>query len=225
MVENKIYEKGSFGWLIEQAKKDGFENIRDWQNWKRYQNIKNIEQVESILEENNVDIKDTEVFYRFWDKVNIKDNKEECWNWTAGINYYGYGHFGLSHSVVIRSNRMAYMLTKGAISKDLNVLHTCNNTKCCNPNHLILGNQSENARYAVKCGRWNNYGENNGFSKLTTDQVREIHILYNEERCKYPDIKKWHIQKDIAKRFGMDSSQINRIINGKYWPNIYKEFH
>ena len=35
MTENKKYEKGSLGWLREQAKKDGFgDNIRNWQVWK-----------------------------------------------------------------------------------------------------------------------------------------------------------------------------------------------
>jgi len=34
MKENK-YEKGSLGWLRVQAKKDGFDNIRDWQFWNR----------------------------------------------------------------------------------------------------------------------------------------------------------------------------------------------
>jgi len=29
----KNFPKGSIGWLKEQAKKDGFDNIRDWQNW------------------------------------------------------------------------------------------------------------------------------------------------------------------------------------------------
>lgn len=29
------YKKGTFGWFKEQAKKDGFDNIKDWQNWKR----------------------------------------------------------------------------------------------------------------------------------------------------------------------------------------------
>lgn len=28
------YNKGTLGWLKEKAKKDGFDNIRDWQNWK-----------------------------------------------------------------------------------------------------------------------------------------------------------------------------------------------
>ena len=43
-MENKKYEKGALGWLKEQAKKDGFGNIRDWQNWKREKTNKRIRQ-------------------------------------------------------------------------------------------------------------------------------------------------------------------------------------
>jgi hypothetical protein len=42
MTDNKKYDKGSLGWLREQAKKDGFDNIRNWQIWKRDQNNKSI---------------------------------------------------------------------------------------------------------------------------------------------------------------------------------------
>lgn len=42
MTENKKYEKSTLGWLREQAKKDGFDNIRKWQNWKRKQTSKRI---------------------------------------------------------------------------------------------------------------------------------------------------------------------------------------
>lgn len=52
------YEIGSLGWLVEQAKKDGFDNVRDWQNWKRdlknkqmkQQKIDNIERRKQEIE-------------------------------------------------------------------------------------------------------------------------------------------------------------------------------
>lgn len=33
-MEDNKYEKGTLGWLREQAKKDGFDNIRRWQRWR-----------------------------------------------------------------------------------------------------------------------------------------------------------------------------------------------
>lgn len=39
-MEIKKYEKGTLGWFREQANRDGFDNIRKWQNWKREQTSK-----------------------------------------------------------------------------------------------------------------------------------------------------------------------------------------
>ena len=36
------YEKGSIGYFLELAKKDGFDNIKDWNEWKKAKNKKNI---------------------------------------------------------------------------------------------------------------------------------------------------------------------------------------
>lgn len=36
------YEKGSIGYLLELAKKDGFDNLKDWNEWKKTKNKKNI---------------------------------------------------------------------------------------------------------------------------------------------------------------------------------------
>lgn len=217
MTENKIYEKGSFGWLREQAKKDGFDNIRDWQNWKRYQNIKNIDQVEKILKTNSIYIKDIELFYRFWSNVNIKNNNEECWNWIGYISPNGYGMFFYNFGPVL-AHRVVYKLSKSDIYDNLQVKHLCNNRKCCNPNHLELGDDLKNSQYMVKCGR------HIGNNKLTEDQVREIHKLYNEQRKLYSNIKQQQIVEPIAKKFEISKPTITSIINGNRWKHIYDEF-
>lgn len=38
MTESKKYEKGTLGWLKEQAKKDGFDNLSEWNKWKNRKN-------------------------------------------------------------------------------------------------------------------------------------------------------------------------------------------
>jgi len=53
-MEDKKYEKGTFGWLREQAKKDGFgDNIRGWQSWKKEQKreYKWYKELEKILKD------------------------------------------------------------------------------------------------------------------------------------------------------------------------------
>lgn len=183
--------------------------------------IKNIEQVEKILEENNVKIKDEWIFYRFWNKVDIKDNINECWNWIAGIFITGYGVFHLGYkdetkktTVTIRSNRMTYMLTKGDIPLDTEVQHLCNNRKCCNPYHLKLGNKSENMQYMVECDRYI------GSRSLTDEQVVEIHKEYNKQCKLHPEFRQWQVIDPIAKTFGIARSTVNAIINRRSYKFI-----
>lgn len=179
--------------------------------------IKNIDQVKIILEENNIKIKGVEIFHRFWSKIYIKDNKEECWNWTAGTSN-GYGQFRV-YEEMVRSHRIAYMLTKGNIPEGLQVQHICNNPGCCNPNHLELGDNSKNQQYRSKCGRFViSY-------KLTEDQIREIHKLYNEQRKLHPELKQWQITEPIVEKFIIAKSTIDQILNGTQWHHIWKEFH
>ena len=164
-----------------------------------------------------------EYFYRFWEKVDIRDCTEECWNWTASTFSSGYGQFwdGCNN---VYAHRMAYILTKGPISDELYVLHTCNNPRCCSPNHLELGDQFNNMQYMVKCNRQIK-GENHGMSVLTENQVRAIHRLYSEQRKLHPLYKQWQITGPIAKRFGIAKSTIDKILSGLLWRHIHEDIY
>jgi len=228
-MENKNYEKGTFGWLRGQqeiqAKKDGFDNVDDWLKWKSdiiVKRLNRIDTLKKILEEDKVEIKDKAVFDSFWRNVDIKDNVNECWPWIASTNQKEYGHIRVGTKMV-QSHRLAYESTKGPIPEGLQVQHLCNNPGCCNPNHLELGNDSKNSRYKFQCNRQNMKGENNPFSKLTDDQVREIHKLYNEQRKLHPGFKHWQIIQPIAQMFGIHEHHVGNIIRGDSWHHI-KEY-
>ena len=63
-MEIKRYGKGTFGWFKEQAEKDGFDNIRNWQNWKR-------EQINKIKKRE---------FEQSWTKEKVLDLIRETYN-------------------------------------------------------------------------------------------------------------------------------------------------
>ncbi len=168
---------------------------------------------------NRINEKNEKYFYLYWEKVDIKDNIDDCWNWLAYIHYSGYGYFHnyrLSKSAM-PAHRVAYMLSKGSIPGRLQIQHLCNNRLCCNPNHLELGDDKKNMRYMVECNRQNinHKGENNPSSKLKEDDVREIHTLYKEG----------FIQQDIAEMFEVTQVCVSSILTGKNWHHIYEEFN
>lgn len=114
---------------------------------------------------------------RFWEKV-AKRSEDECWNLNAGLNTDGYGAFQLYIDGGIRTrtaHKVAYWLTTGIWSKvglknnpDTIVLrHSCNNRKCCNPKHILVGTQLNNIQDMNTQGR-------NGRQKVTTDQRTKI---------------------------------------------------
>lgn len=88
---------------------------------------------------------------RFWSKVAITDNPDDCWLWTAGT-VTGYGSFGFQGRMRIAS-RVAWEITNSEIPAGMKVLHTCDNPLCVNPKHLFLGTQLDNMRDMVRKGR------------------------------------------------------------------------
>lgn len=82
---------------------------------------------------------------RFWSKV---EKTNECWEWKAGLNRYGYGQFnhkGRPHG----AHRISWMLTQGEIPKGLVIDHLCRNRKCVNPSHMELVTLGENVRRGI----------------------------------------------------------------------------
>jgi hypothetical protein len=149
---------------------------------------------------------------RFWSKVDIK-GADDCWNWKASKSDQGYGRFGMTSKWVEYAHRVSAVLYYGGIPGDLYVLHLCNNSSCCNPRHLSLGSQAENVRYMWESGRGSeavSCGEDHPAHKLTEDQVTQMLQMRREG----------HTQASLAKYFGINQTQVGRIIRGEAWRHI-----
>jgi hypothetical protein len=90
---------------------------------------------------------------RFWEKVAVGE-PDQCWEWTSAKIPVGYGQFFLQGKPRY-AHRVAFEMTKGEVPPEMNVLHTCDNPGCCNPDHLWLGTQQDNVRDMMQKGRAN----------------------------------------------------------------------
>lgn len=140
---------------------------------------------------------------RFWGKVD-SGTDFQCWPWTGTQNVAGYGRM-VVESTLIPAHRIAYTLINGEIPSGQLVRHRCDNPICCNPKHLETGSYQDNSDDAVQRGR-TAYGVKNSRSKLTEEQIK--YIRTNPDKL---------LQKEIAAMFGMATSSISYIVNGRSW--------
>lgn len=139
---------------------------------------------------------------RFWKHVN-KLGPEQCWEWKASLERTGYGRLSLG-SWQILSHRFSYNLHKGDIPDDLLVCHTCDNRKCCNPNHLWLGTHADNHGDRNYKKRQAN-GERIGKCKLSDSDVSAIREM--KEIGLYCS--------EIAAMFGVSKNHVGDIVKFK----------
>lgn len=146
---------------------------------------------------------------RFWSKVR-KGEPDECWEWQGAENGRGYGtiHYGGAKTY---THRLAWILTNGDVRSGLCVCHRCDNPSCCNPAHLWLGTQTDNARDMASKGRnFRAVGELCGRAKLTNDRVLAIRSLADAG---------WSSRR-IARVFGIGKSTAWSVASGNTWGHM-----
>lgn len=141
---------------------------------------------------------------RFWAKVK---KTSACWLFLGNKTWNGYGTIGVSGYVNRLAHHVSWILHKGAIPEGLKVLHHCDVRNCVRPDHLWLGTVAENQQDMVKKGRSAN-GEKAGNAKLTWKKVDKIRADYATGK---------YFQHDLAKKYGVLSQEIQRIVRGKRW--------
>jgi hypothetical protein len=67
----------------------------------------------------------------------VRDPQTGCLLWRQGERRV-YG------AISISAHRLAWEMAHGPIPEGMQVLHRCDEPRCCNPDHLFLGTASEN---------------------------------------------------------------------------------
>jgi hypothetical protein len=78
-----------------------------------------------------------------------------CWEWTGTLQAVGYGKVSPWLDKNRSAHRAMFSLVVAPIPPKMYVLHTCDNRKCINPEHLWLGTHSDNQKDKVAKGRHN----------------------------------------------------------------------
>ena len=146
----------------------------------------------------------------------------ECWNVSGG----GYNKVGWHVTFKACGRRMlahraAWEQHHGRpVPSKMSVLHRCDNPKCCNPGHLFLGTQSDNALDMWAKGRGNPKGPPIGsvtgpspHRSLDRTAALEVIQMYLDGAT----------QKEIGQRFGMTDVAVSFFLRGKTYPEFAQE--
>lgn len=160
----------------------------------------------------------------FWRKVDKSGGPDACWPWTGALSNKGYGVVGVDYKS-IPAHRLAYIYTYGEIAPGLIVRHrVCDNPRCCNFLHLLVGTYADNAADMVEKNRQSQgekhsqailpnrpRGSKHALSKLTEAKVTELRWLYRNTKITI---------KALAAQFGLSKGCVEKAIRGEGWSHV-----
>lgn len=148
---------------------------------------------------------------KFFNEVVLTYEGDDCLIWPFGDRGNGYGcmsYDGRSQNI----HRLVCLHEHGEPPTPQHLAcHRCGNGHlgCCNRRHIDWGTHKSNQEDRVKHGT-HGRGERCKNSKLTSEQVIEIRLLYVQKGC-------GKLAKQLGERFGVSHQTIYGIWYGKSW--------
>lgn len=136
----------------------------------------------------------------FWALVTTEPNTG-CWFWLGTVDRNGYGVFRYAGRTY-RAHRFGWFLIHGR-HPSADLLHRCDARGCVNPDHLREGTHAENMADMV-AKRRQACGERHPMARLNDAEVRAIRNR----------VASGHSQRLVAEAFGINQSQVSRIVTG-----------
>lgn len=137
----------------------------------------------------------------------------DCIEHTQSVGRQRYG-FVCCKGKTQYMHRVVYCTHNGTTLeaiKGLVVRHTCDNKRCINPAHLLIGTHKDNYNDARVRGRLNlRTGDAMAHSKLSKDIAEEIRKVYVPR-------SKLYGARALARKYGVAHSTIVRTVGGERW--------
>lgn len=151
---------------------------------------------------------------RFWAKVDVR-GPNDCWPWRGARKPKGYGNARINKTYVL-AHRAAWEFVHFPIPQGYSVCHICDNPRCCNPAHLMLGTTRSNFCDMVQKRRSQfrknkATGARNINSKLDEAAVKAIRRKYqNGDSAQY----------ELAVEFNVSPTTIGSIVRRMTWRHV-----
>ncbi len=142
--------------------------------------------------------KNLEYFLKFTEK------RGTCLEWTRCLNTDGYPRTAWNGTSNGKVHRIVWELHNKQPAAGKVVRHLCNNPKCINPEHLLIGTPADNMLDRDLAGR-------HGARKIQQKDVNTICLLYKTNN---------YTQKEIGSMFGINERTVSSIIRGKHWKQV-----
>lgn len=118
----------------------------------------------------------------------------------------------------IYTHRYSYEVYKGKIPNNMQIMHSCDNPKCINPEHLSIGTAKDNAQDKIKKGRAVQSKETkelrSKISKGINNPTAKKPSVYKEIKKKLDNGEK---VKDISLNLKVSQELVYQIKRGTHW--------
>lgn len=151
---------------------------------------------------------DLKTIKRFINKL-TQEKDSDCTIFHGEILCSGYGRMCINYKKIV-AHRISYLIFKGDIPENKLVLHSCDNRRCVNPDHLFLGTYQSNMDDKVLKNRQSK-GELTNRTSLDETTVIKIREIRKNKKMKY---------KDIALLFNISTPSAGDICRRRSWKHV-----